>query len=128
MANKKKSQNSLSPAEQRLELGISLQRKNPLFSMLKGYLQVLGKKNMGGDAAYVHSGGTIYLNKDAPLTPQQWAYTIAHCKLHLAFGHFDAERMPGYSGIWRAIFISQNFCTISNLVPQPAQTQMIIFL
>lgn len=96
MANKKKSQNSLSPAEQRLEMGISLQRKNPLFSMLKGYLQVLGKKNMGGDAAYVHSGGTIYLNKDAPLTPQQWAYTIAHCKLHLAFGHFDAERMPGY--------------------------------
>ena len=99
MANKKKSQNSLSPAEKRLEMGISLQNKNPLFSRLKGYLTVLGKKNMGGDAAYVHSGGTIYLNKDAPLTPEQWAYTIAHCKLHLSFGHFDAERMPGYEKV-----------------------------
>ena len=99
MANKKKAQDSLSPAEKRLELGISLQNKNPLFSRLKGYFQIFGKKNMGGDAAYVHRGGTIYLNKDALLTPEQWAYTIAHCKLHLSFGHFDAERMPGYEKV-----------------------------
>ena len=35
MANKKKAQDSLSPAEKRLELGISLQNKNPLFSVFK---------------------------------------------------------------------------------------------
>ena len=51
---------------------------------------------MGNDAAHVYGEGTIYLNQDALLTPEQWAFTIAHCKLHLAFGHFDAERMPGY--------------------------------
>ncbi|MDE7210532.1 MAG: hypothetical protein K2O03_03695, partial [Lachnospiraceae bacterium] len=93
MANKK---NHVSPGEERLNLGISLQKRNPLFSRLKGYVQVLNKQNMGKDAAYVHSSGTIYLNKDALLSPEQWAYTLAHCKLHLAFGHFDAERMPGY--------------------------------
>ncbi|MDE7324891.1 MAG: hypothetical protein K2N63_01195 [Lachnospiraceae bacterium] len=51
---------------------------------------------MGKDSAYVYGDGTICVNKDALLTPEQWAYTIAHCKLHLAFGHFDAQRMPGY--------------------------------
>lgn len=95
MANKK-NQNRVSPGEERLNLGISLQKRNPLFSRLKGYVQVLGKQNMGKDAAYVYGGGMIYLNRDALLTPEQWAYTLAHCKLHLAFGHFDAERMPGY--------------------------------
>ena len=38
----------------------------------------------------------IYLNKDCDKQPKEWAYIIAHCILHLAFGHFDAERMPGY--------------------------------
>ncbi len=96
MANKNKSRNNISPGEERLNMGLSLQRRNPLFSRLTGYIQVLGRKNMGNDAAHVYGEGTIYLNRDALLTPEQWAFTIAHCKLHLAFGHFDAERMPGY--------------------------------
>ncbi len=97
MANKKKSPNRISPGEERLNQGIALQRKNPLIARLNGSLQICGKQAMGREtAALVHSGGTIYLNKDALLTPMEWAYTIAHCKLHLAFGHFDAERMPGY--------------------------------
>ena len=95
MANKKKS-NNISPGEERLNMGLSLVKQNPLFSRLGGYIQVLGKENMNKDAAVVYKEGTIELNKDALLTPMQWAYTIAHCKLHLAFGHFDAERMPGY--------------------------------
>ncbi|MDE7297785.1 MAG: hypothetical protein K2N94_03005 [Lachnospiraceae bacterium] len=98
MANKK-NQNRVSPGEQRLNMGISLNKRNPLFSRLGGYLQVLGGQNMGKDAAFVRGDGTIYLNRDALLTPMQWAYTIAHCKLHLAFGHFDAERMPGYEKV-----------------------------
>ncbi len=95
MANKKKS-NNISPGEERLNTGLSLVKQNPLFSRLGGYIQVLGKERMNRDAAVVYREGTIELNKDALLTPMQWAYTIAHCKLHLAFGHFDAERMPGY--------------------------------
>lgn len=96
MANQGKVKNRMSPGEERLRLGISLMERNPLFSRLAGYIHILGKKNMGGDAAHVHGDGTIFVNRDALLSPEQWAYTIAHCKLHLAFGHFDAERMPGY--------------------------------
>lgn len=97
MANKDKGKSRVSPGEERLNLGISLVKGNPLFSRLMGYLKMLGKKNMGKDAAHVYGDGTVCLNRDALLSPQQWAYTIAHCKLHLAFGHFDAERMPGYA-------------------------------
>ena len=47
-------------------------------------------------AAIVNSNGSISVNKDTYLTPGEWAYAIAHCQLHLAFGHFDAAKMPGY--------------------------------
>ncbi len=99
MADKNGSGNHISPGEERLNRGISIVRGNPLFSRLGGYIQMLNKKNMGKDAARVYGDGIIYLNKDALLTPEQWAYTIAHCRLHLAFGHFDAERMPGYEKV-----------------------------
>ncbi len=95
MANKNKALN-ISAGEQRLNLGYSLLRKNALFSKLTGYIHVSGAKDMGKDSAIVCGDGSIYVNRDALLTPEQWAYTIAHCKLHLAFGHFDADRMPGY--------------------------------
>lgn len=28
------------------------------------------------------------------LNPSEWEYIIAHCILHLSFGHFDADKMP----------------------------------
>lgn len=97
MSNKKKNQNRISPGEERLQIGISIYNKHPLFSKLYGTLHIYGKQNMGKEtAAIVRSTGEIFLNKDALLSPNEWAYTIAHCKLHLAFGHFDAEKMPGY--------------------------------
>ncbi len=40
--------------------------------------------------------GRIYLNKNLLLPPGEWAYAMAHAIMHLAFGHFDAEHMPGY--------------------------------
>ncbi|MCI8530609.1 MAG: hypothetical protein HFH82_16015 [Lachnospiraceae bacterium] len=82
---------------QSLENGIALYKSNPLFSRLQGYLYIYDKSRMGKkSAAYVDSYGCIYLNQDVALMAAQWAYVIAHCKLHLAFGHFDGEKMPGY--------------------------------
>jgi len=91
----KSAKNKISPNRQNLESGIELHKGNPLFSRLGGYLRIGNKNDMGKKtAAYVSSGGYIFLNQDMPLTPSQWAYVIAHCQLHLAFGHFDAEKMP----------------------------------
>lgn len=45
------------------------------------------------DWAYVSSGGGIYLNPNREATKGEWVYIIAHCMLHLGFGHFRQERM-----------------------------------
>ena len=46
--------------------------------------------------AVVTSTGTVHLNPDRHGTPAQWAWAVAHCLLHLGFGHTewraDADR------------------------------------
>lgn len=97
MAKPKKKLPHISINEQNLEDGISLLNKNALFSELGGTFHICGRQNMGQkSAAIVRSSGDIFLNKDISLLPEQWAFAAAHCRLHLAFGHFDAQRMPGY--------------------------------
>lgn len=94
MKNKK---SKISPSRQALDEGIALYKSHLLFSRLGGYLCIYDKNRMGKkSAAYVDSEGNIFLNQDMLLSPSQWAYAIAHCQLHLAFGHFDGEKMPGY--------------------------------
>ncbi len=92
----KDKKNNLNTNRKNLDAGYELYRQNPLFSKLGGDLYIRDKNSMGKKAAaYVNSEGSIYLNEDMALTPEQWVYAIAHCKLHLAFGHFDAEKIPG---------------------------------
>lgn len=96
MASKKISP-KLSPSEENLLLGHQIIRSHPLFSNLSYHIVEYDKTRMGKDcAALVDCDGYIGVNKDLYLSPKQWAYAIAHCQLHLAFGHFDAEKMPGY--------------------------------
>ncbi|MCI8670186.1 MAG: hypothetical protein HFI34_11830 [Lachnospiraceae bacterium] len=100
MASKKssgKTHKKIHPNEEKLQYGISIIKSHTLFSQLYNQIIIHDKILMGKDcAAYVDSNGYIYVNKDISLTENQWAYVIAHCELHLAFGHFDAEHMPGY--------------------------------
>lgn len=99
----KKKENKLSPNEQALHDGIALVKQHPLFGRLDFRPNIFGKDKMGKDCAarvscekFWRVGGRYYLNKDCPRTPSEWAHIIAHCMLHLCFGNFDAERMPGY--------------------------------
>jgi hypothetical protein len=39
--------------------------------------------------AAVDFHGGIYCNTRRQGTPSEWAYVVAHCMLHLCFGHFD---------------------------------------
>lgn len=93
----KKTERHINPNEERLMAGLEKVKEHALFSRLEGWISVSDKQHMGKEsAAYVEDGRTIYLNKDYNLSPGEWAFVIAHCKLHLAFGHFEAEKMPGY--------------------------------
>ena len=105
MAKQKKTNKN----EESLEAGRGFLSRSALFGMLDRRIYVSDRNMLGKNSyACVYANGQIYLNKDVYLAPKEWAYVIAHCMLHLAFGHFDAERMPGYaaeqpdgSSIWK---------------------------
>ena len=46
------------------------------------------------DFAYVTSKGDIFLNTKRNCSPKEWEYVIAHCMLHLGFGHFREHIDP----------------------------------
>lgn len=92
---KKKSQAEIN--RENLQAGISFINQHPLFGYSYFYLRNDGR-NLGKNVyATISSKGEILLNENMCLQPKQWAYVIAHAKLHLAFGHFDSEKMPGYT-------------------------------
>ena len=95
---KKKNEIIIPRTEQQLRDGMELIHQHPLFGQMhSGGLRMTQKNQFGKQVpAKVSANGVIYLNPYCDRTPKEWAYLIAHCKLHLAFGHFDAERMPGY--------------------------------
>lgn len=50
------------------------------------------------DWAYVSNDGVIIINieKDEEATPREWEYILAHCMLHLGFGHFKENEDIDY--------------------------------
>lgn len=97
---KKKSENKINKNEQQLRDGMEIIQNHPLFGRMHNIFDAVPKSRIGKNIpAKVNSSGIIYLNKDCDKTPKEWAYIIAHCILHLAFGHFDKERMPENNNI-----------------------------
>ena len=93
---KKKTQKEINM--ENLKRGIHIVYQHPLFSSCSGRIYTVTKNDIGTDAmCIVHSDGMIKANTDYPLSPKQWSYVLAHNILHLAFEHFDADKMPGYT-------------------------------
>lgn len=92
---KKKSQKEINI--ENLNAGINMLHNHPLFGELR-YIIFYSKQSTLGKGSYcnVDSDGNIYVNENEYLSPRAWSYVIAHCILHPAFGHFDADVMPGY--------------------------------
>lgn len=44
--------------------------------------------------AIVTSSGTIHVHPTRRAEPDEWLYVLAHCLLHLGFGHFQAHDNP----------------------------------
>ncbi|MBR3834592.1 MAG: hypothetical protein IKJ73_09745 [Lachnospiraceae bacterium] len=92
---KKKTQKEIN--RENLQSGISIIYQHPLFKGCTPIIHIANKTDIGTNTmCIVHSDGTIKANEDYTLSPKQWSYVLAHNILHLAFGHFDAEKMPGY--------------------------------
>ena len=89
----------------RLLRGYSLMQKNTFFFMLKGDVFTnLSHLDAKGSIACVSKNGDIFVNMKAALSPEEWYFVLAHNLLHLAFGHFDLERMPSDQKIIPALW------------------------
>lgn len=85
----------LPKTEQIFLQGYSYLENHPLLQHLEGNVRMSGAHVRGkGCIACVDKKGNVYTNTSAKLNPEQWAYAIAHCLLHLAFGHFDHDNIP----------------------------------
>ena len=92
----KKGKQKIPLERENLEQGISLFQSHRLFGKLSGYIRTCNKKEMGKDCiSVVKPDGTIWVNEEYLLHPKEWLYILALQHLHLGFGHFDEERMPG---------------------------------
>lgn len=97
----KKKEEKISKKRQQFDDGESIVNNNPLFRLAFMYTNIIFDKNLGKNiTAKVDSSGNIHVNIDCDKTSKEWAYIIAHCYLHIFFGHFEAEHMPGY---WQRI-------------------------
>ncbi len=97
MANKANAGKKLTPNEQALYEGIDIVKSHKLFGRIGGRTEFAKKGQFAkGTAAVVDSNGNVTLNPYESRTPREWANIIAHCQLHLCFGHFNPEKMPGY--------------------------------
>lgn len=83
------------PKEQLFHQGFSSIQGHKLFTYLDGEIYMKPNKEYGKKGlAVVDKNGKIYVNTSVSIPPDQWAYIIAHCLLHLAFGHFDNDKIP----------------------------------
>lgn len=77
--------------------GVWLLTQHPLFSEFSVWETDASASMAAKDiTAADKERGTVRTNRKRILPPERWAYCIAHARLHFAFGHFDADRMPGY--------------------------------
>ena len=95
---KKKSDDRISPNEQKLRAGIGLVKNHPLFRRLSIGIEIADKYQLPkGTAAISLQSGDVLANPFESREIEEWAYLLAHCMMHLCFGHFDEKKMPGYA-------------------------------
>lgn len=119
-----------------LYAGFDILKEHPLFSQLDGTIipktsHLYRKESI----ACVTKSGEIYVNFSANLNANEWAYVLAHNLLHLAFGHFDKDKMPHaaefYPLVWNKacdMYVTRFLADIgfgNTLFPDPASEYKI---
>ena len=80
---------------QNLYAGYDKLSAHPLFSRLKGDIYIKSSHLSGSGAiACVTRSGDVYVNVQAKINSDEWAYVMAHNLLHHALGHFDSNNIP----------------------------------
>ena len=108
----KKENQKIDICEKNIREGMAMIQKHPFFGHCTRILinvQLVKKEYMGKDLKsyievranceyhYTYINWNIKLNKNILLSPKEWAYIIVHNYLHLIFGHFCIEKVPGFT-------------------------------
>lgn len=116
---KNKADNKLTPNEQQLCDGIHIIKSHQLFGSLSISIKIAEKNRLSkGTSGISCESGDILLNRYENHTPKEWAYIIAHCMLHLCFGHFDCNKYDKF--LWNMacdIYITKFLSDIKFGVP-----------
>ncbi len=92
MARRGKRGETRDPAREAFEKGLALVKAHPLYGALLEDARVTGGKHSlcppEGWAVVVDTG-CIHVHPTRRGSPEEWARVLAHCLLHLAFGHFQ---------------------------------------
>lgn len=75
-------------------LGLLTLKRHPMFSPLLAHAHVArheGNLCPADGWAVVAQDGVIHAHPTRRGEPEEWVYVLAHCLLHLGFGHFRAE-------------------------------------
>ncbi|NUK07769.1 hypothetical protein HRW23_23165 [Streptomyces lunaelactis] len=91
-ASRKK--NRPDPATEAFAAGLALVKRNPAFAAVGARFcrQAKCAGTPAGGLAAVDSNGTVHVHPTKRVDPAEWAWTIAHCLLHLGFGHVPAAK------------------------------------
>ncbi|MCX5316807.1 hypothetical protein [Streptomyces sp. NBC_00154] len=80
------------PAAEAFAAGLAMVKRNPAFAAVEASVcrQAKCAWTPAGGLAAVTSNGTVHLHPTKRADPAEWAWVLAHCLLHLGFGHVPA--------------------------------------
>lgn len=80
------------PAAEAFAAGLATVKRNPAFAAVDASVCRQDKCDLtpAGGLAAVTSNGTIHVHPTKRADPAAWAWALAHCLLHLGFGHVPA--------------------------------------
>jgi predicted metal-dependent peptidase len=96
-SNKKKNSNRTDIATENFEKGCSIVRQHPMFGHFLYYVNIIRREGNlcpHQNWAVISDRGYIHVHPTRRGSPEEWAYVIAHCLLHLGFDHFQQKLQP----------------------------------
>jgi predicted metal-dependent peptidase len=82
------------PFEQSYLDGANAALHHPIFRYMRLWTVWRDDAELSRDRGWarVHADGSIVVNRNARLEAHEWTWVIAHCALHVGFGHVDYSR------------------------------------
>ena len=80
------------PADTAFRAGLTLLEAHPLFGRLLPRVELMRAAHLPYPQdgwAWVSARGNIYAHPTRLAAPEEWLFVLAHCLLHLGFGHFQ---------------------------------------